>query len=224
MAAKLKLISFHACPFVQRAAIMLQEQGRDYDIEYIDLANKPDWFLAISPNGKVPVLDVDGVPIFESAVILEYLDETTDAGRLLPEEPVERARQRMWISYISAIMAKGWQLQAASAEEDVRALVEALRGHLAELVRQLPEGGPMWGGESFTMVDAAIAPIFQRFTWAEQLEPTLGLFDGMPQLQAWRDAVLSRPSLTDSILPDLEARSAQMLASMGSWIARGHGA
>lgn len=82
----------------------------------------------------------------------------------------------------------------------------------------------MWGGESFTMVDAAIAPIFQRFTWAERLEPTLGLFDGMPQLQAWRDAVLARPSLTTSILPDLEARSARMLASMGSWIARGHSA
>ena len=80
----LTLVSFDACPFVQRAAILLQEQNRTYDITYIDLRNKPDWFLEISPNGKVPVLKVEETPIFESAVILEYLDDTAEQGRLLP--------------------------------------------------------------------------------------------------------------------------------------------
>ena len=119
----LTLVSFDACPFVQRAAILLQEQDRAYEITYIDLANKPEWFLEISPNGKVPVLKVDDTPIFESAVILEYLDETAET-RLLPVDPVARARDRMWIVYISNIMAKGWQLQAANEEEKARKIDE----------------------------------------------------------------------------------------------------
>ena len=49
---RLKLVSFKACPFVQRVAITLQYKGIDYDIEYIDLANPPEWFIAISPLKK----------------------------------------------------------------------------------------------------------------------------------------------------------------------------
>lgn len=216
----LNLISFDACPFVQRAAILLREQGRDYEITYIDLANKPDWFLEISPNGKVPVLKVDDTPLFESAVILEYLDETAESGRLLPADAVERAQQRMWITYISNIMGKGWRLQAARDEDTVRQLATEIRGHFADLAKNLPDDGPFWGGETFTMVDAAIAPILQRFTWAETLEPSLGLFEGMPRIDAWRQACLARPSTTAAIVPDLEQRSGRMLKRIGSWLAR----
>ncbi|MCB9679580.1 MAG: glutathione S-transferase family protein [Alphaproteobacteria bacterium] len=216
----LTLVSFDACPYVQRAAILLQEQGRPYDIRYIDLRRKPDWFLAISPNGLVPVLQVDETPIFESTVILEYLDETAETGRLLPADPLERARQRMWISYIAGVMSAGWRVQAARDEAGARAVVTELRTHFAELAKNLPDSGPLWGGETLTMVDVAIAPILQRFAWAEALEPTLGLFDGLPRIQAWRDALLARPSLTASIVPDLEQRSARMLHALHSWVAR----
>lgn len=214
------LISFDACPFVQRAAILLQEQERAYDIKYIDLANRPDWFLEISPSGKVPVLEVDGTPIFESAVILEYLDETSGEHKLLPDDPVERAQQRMWIAYISNIMSKGWQLQAAGDEEAVRKIAEELKGHFAELDRQLSDDGPYWGGDTYSMVDVAIAPIMQRFTWAEKLESSLGLFDELPRIAAWRDALLERSSTHEAIVDDLEQRSAKMLHQYGSWVAR----
>jgi len=217
---QLTLISFDACPFVQRAAIVLQEQKRPYELNYIDLRNKPDWFLEISPNGKVPVLKVGDDPIFESAVILEYLDDTAETGRLLPEDPLQRARHRMWISYISNIMGKAWQLQAAGEEDKVRALAGEIRGHFEELARNLGEG-PMWGGQTYTMVDAAIAPILQRLTWAEILEPSLGLFEGLPTIATWRDTLLARPSTNAAIVPDLEQRSARMLHSLGSWVARG---
>ena len=70
------LISFDICPFVQRSVITLEEKGVKYNIKYIELENKPDWFLAISPFGKVPVLQVNDKVLFESAVINEYLDET----------------------------------------------------------------------------------------------------------------------------------------------------
>jgi len=217
----LTLISFEACPFVQRAVIVLQEQQRDYDVTYVDLANKPKWFLAISPRGQVPVLKVGDEAIFESAVILDYLDETAEQGRLLPDDPVARAQQRMWISYISAIMSKAWLLQVASTEEAARFLVGDLQALFGELSKQLPREGDYWGGATYTMMDAATAPIMQRLTWAERLEPTLGVFEGLPRVQAWRDALLARPSTNASIVPDLEQRSAQMLRGYGSWLARG---
>lgn len=68
--AGLTLVSHYLCPYVQRAAIALGEKGVPFDRNYVDLANKPDWFKAISPLGKTPVLLVGERPVFESAVIL----------------------------------------------------------------------------------------------------------------------------------------------------------
>src|SRR4030095_11471453 len=74
--SKLTLVSHGLCPYVQRAAIALDEKGVAFERIDIDLENKPDWFKAISPLGKVPLLKVDDVVIFESAVIVEYLEDT----------------------------------------------------------------------------------------------------------------------------------------------------
>ncbi len=54
--------------------ILLRAKDIDFEVTYINLQEKPDWFLDISPHGKVPVLSVDGVPLFESNAIAEYLD------------------------------------------------------------------------------------------------------------------------------------------------------
>ena len=70
---KLTLISHDLCPYVQRAVIALTEKGVAFDKEYVDLANKPDWFKAMSPLGKVPLLKVGDEVIFESAVILSLI-------------------------------------------------------------------------------------------------------------------------------------------------------
>ena len=103
-----RLISFALCPYVQRAAIVLAEKGVPFERVNIDLANKPDWFLKLSPLGKVPVLVVeqDGRErvLFESAVIAEYLDETI-APQLHPADPIEKAQHRAWIEFASALLA-----------------------------------------------------------------------------------------------------------------------
>jgi len=77
MAAKFMLCSFKTCPWVQRAAIVLQAKKIAYELTYIenDRAKRPDWFLAISPHAKVPVLMIAGKDaLFESNAIAEYLD------------------------------------------------------------------------------------------------------------------------------------------------------
>ena len=96
---KLQLVSHDLCPYVQRAAIALTEKGVAFERSYVDLAAKPDWFLRISPLGKVPLLKVGDEVIFKSAVILEYLEETQPRP-LYPADPLTRARQRASIDRV----------------------------------------------------------------------------------------------------------------------------
>ena len=85
--SRLELISHHLCPYVQRASIALDEKGVAFERTNVDLSAKPDWFRAISPLGKVPLLRVDGEVLFESAAICEYLDETATPA-LHPKDPL----------------------------------------------------------------------------------------------------------------------------------------
>ena len=105
--AKYLLVSFKTCPWVQRAAIVLREKGIEFEFRHIDRDNRPDWFLAISPHKKVPVLSVDDkVSLFESNAINEYLDETIEP-RLHPEDPVQRAINRAWTDYPADVLRDG---------------------------------------------------------------------------------------------------------------------
>ena len=104
MNTKPKLVSFKLCPFVQKAVIVLKLKKIDYDIEYIDLAAPPDWFLKISPFGKVPVLIMDEDIIFESSVIIEFLEEAFP-NKLHPADLIQRAKNRSWIEFASPCLA-----------------------------------------------------------------------------------------------------------------------
>src|SRR3977135_486138 len=98
--AKYTLISFKTCPWVQRSAILLREKNTEFEFRHIEPDNRPDWFLAISPHKKVPVLRIDDIlALFESSAINEYLDETI-TPRLHPEDPIERAVNRSWTDYV----------------------------------------------------------------------------------------------------------------------------
>src|ERR1700739_284825 len=97
---KYMLVSFKTCPWVQRSAIVLREKNTEFGLRHIEPDNRPDWFLAISPHKKVPVLRIDDkVSLFESNAINEYLDETI-APQLHPEDPIERAINRAWTDYV----------------------------------------------------------------------------------------------------------------------------
>ncbi|WP_395612044.1 glutathione S-transferase family protein [Allosphingosinicella sp.] len=198
-----KLISFKLCPYVQRAAIVLAEKGVPFERVDIDLANKPDWFLKLSPLGKVPVLVVtedDGREevLFESAVIAEYLDEVL-APRLHPADPLTKARHRAWIEFASATLADIAGFYAGDA-----ATFEAKRIALAEKFARLEAelgDGPWFGGERFGLVDAAFAPVFRYFDLFDRVADH-GVLTGKPKLAAWRAALAARPSVAGAVAAD----------------------
>ncbi len=132
MAAPLKLISHKLCPYVQRAVITLTEKGVAFERVDIDLANKPEWFLKISPLGKTPVLMVGEAAIFESAVILEYLEET-EPKPLHPADPLRRAEHRAWIEFGSTVLNDIAGFYAAPDETTFKARIAQLEGRFARL-------------------------------------------------------------------------------------------
>jgi glutathione S-transferase len=85
----------------------LSEKNVVFEHIYVDLANKPEWFTKLSPLGKTPVLIVHETAVFESAVILEYLEDT-HAPRLHPDDPLRRAERRAWIEFGSSILNDIW--------------------------------------------------------------------------------------------------------------------
>lgn len=195
------LISSNLCPFVQRSVIAFEEKAVPYDIEYVDLHAKPDWFLKLSPLGKVPVLKVDNTVLFESQVIVEYLDETA-APRMHPEDPLERAHHRAMIEIVSAGLVDTYKLMVEPKEDAARAFAKSAREKLVRLGEQMSDG-PYFSGTGFSLVDAAAAPLVQRLHWCENIK-NVGIFEDHPNVAAWRDALLVRPSVQKSVLPNIE--------------------
>lgn len=196
---KLHLISHDLCPYVQRAVISLSEKGVAFERTNIDLANKPDWFLAISPLGKTPVLLVDDEPIFESAVILEYLEET-QPNPLHPGNPLERARHRAWMEFGSATLNDIAGFYSAMEEKVLVAKTAALRRKFERLENELGTG-PYFAGNRFSLVDVVFGPVF-RYLDAFDRIGDFGILKGLSKVDVWRHALADRPSVTKAVAPD----------------------
>jgi glutathione S-transferase len=209
-AADLELISHELCPYVHRAAIVLREKGVPYRIRYIDLKAKPPWFLAVSPRGKVPVLVAGGVPIFESAVIVEYLDET-HPPHIVPASPLERARHRAWAEIVSDLLVQQWKLMVAASAADR----ETARRNVVDLLQRFePEvRGPWFAGDALGIVDVAIAPAFFRFDYLDRWW-NLGLYEGLPNVGAWRDRLVARPSVRETVIDGFEEKLRAYVAQL----------
>lgn len=194
----LKLISFSLCPYVQRAMIVLNEKKVNFDIEYIDLEAPPPEFYDISPLEKVPVLLVDDQPLFESMVICDYLDETTQ-GSLYPSDVFEKAQNRSWIEFGNEILSTTFDFIHADDPKKFNLLKETLIDRFEILEEEL-QNEPYFNGSDFAMIDAVYAPIFryqQRIAMYKDYE----IFEDAPNVKAWGERLLERPSVISSI-PD----------------------
>jgi glutathione S-transferase len=215
MGARLKLISHKLCPYVQRAVIALTEKGVAFERIDIDLANKPDWFLAISPLGKTPVLQVGDTAIFESAVILEYLEETQPKP-LHPADPLRRAEHRAWIEFGSTVLNDIAGFYAAPDEATFKAKVSQLERRFARLEARVV-AAPWFDGENFSLVDAVFGPVFRYFDVFDEIAD-FGIFAGKPKLARWRKSLAARPSVRTAVSGDYPALLRAFVDRRNSWL------
>ncbi len=205
----LTLVSHHLCPYAQRVAITLMEKGVPFERVMVDLGNKPSWFRAISPRGKVPLLRVPGpgggeAVIFESSVICEFVEETQPGPKLHPRDPLERARHRAWVEFASAILGDIWGLETARVPEVFETKRRAVAEKFAWLETELAEG-PYFAGAGFSLVDAAFAPVFRYFDVFDAIAD-LAVLAQAPRVRAWRAELAQRPSVRAAVDADYGAR------------------
>lgn len=199
----LTLISHHLCPYVQRAVIALSEKAVPFERVDIDLANKPDWFKAISPLGKTPVLKAGDHAIFESAVILEYLEET-GPNPLHPADPLARADHRAWMEFGSAVLNDIAGFYSAPDGAAFKTKVIALEAKFARIEQRLDDG-PYFAGERFSLVDTVFGPVFRYFDVFD-LIGDFGVLTDKPKTNGWRSALAARPSVASAVGPDYTMR------------------
>ncbi len=212
MKYELVLISHALCPYVQRAAIAMTEKGMAFERRVVDLANKPDWFSAVSPLGKTPVLLVNGKAIFESSVILEYLEDV-GPNPLHPADPLSRAEHRSWIEFGSAVLNDIAGFYSATAENfEIRKA--ALTAKFALLEQKLGAES-FFAGERFSLVDAVFGPVFRYFDVFDKITD-FGILGHLPKTSAWRKALAERGSIRAAVGPDYNERLMRFLRERNS--------
>ena len=209
----LKLISFTICPYVQRAMIVLNEKNIPFDIEYIDLSAPPPWFYDVSPLEKVPVLLVDENPLFESMVICDYLDEITP-NSLYPSDTFEKALNRSWIEFGNDILDTTFNFLHENDVKKFNHLKETLIDRFEILEEEMPEG-EYYNGADFSIIDAVYAPLF---LYLEQIEKykDYELFADAPNVKAWGQRLLQRPSVINSVPESYQADITAYLTGLDS--------
>ncbi|MBT9458545.1 MAG: glutathione S-transferase family protein [Burkholderiaceae bacterium] len=217
MTTDLELVSHALCPYVQRAVIALNEKKVPFTRTDIDLAAKPEWFKALSPLGKVPLLRVEGEVLFESAVIVEYLEDT-QAPALHPSSALARARHRAWIEFGSTVLNDIWGFYTAADVAQLQTRRELLRAKFGRLEAALG-AGPFFSGEKFSLVDAVFAPVFRYWELFDRIAD-FGIFTGLPKVQAWRRALAERPSVRGAVAADYIERLGAFVRGQDGELAR----
>lgn len=180
--------------------IALRAKSVTFETTYVNLREKPDWFLEMSPHGKVPVLHVDEELLFESNAIAEYLDETV-APKMHPTDPIIRARHRAWTDFVpdfSSALSGVYYAKTKEASEAAKPMAHKRLERIAYALEHHAESGPYFGGKDLCLVDCAYAPFFQRFMMADATLKT-NLLDEYPTVKAWAIALLDHPAVDGSV-------------------------
>lgn len=220
--ASITLVSYEICPFVQRAVILLNQAGLDYDIKFVDLTNKPDWFKAISPTGQVPLLCVGDTVLFESQVIVEYLADVTGTD-LWPSHPLKKAQQKAFIAFSSRLISSQWMMNIAPDEarflqhkNELNQQLQRLENTIVEqsdFVQHTPHSQPL------NMLDIAFGPLLQRLKFIEA-DVVSTLFKRTPNLNRWAENLISHPNVLASTPHALHQKITQRIHHENGFLAK----
>lgn len=160
-----KLYCAWFCPFAQRAWIALVVKGVDFEYVEQDPYNKTAEWLAINPQGMVPVIVHNNKSIYESPFCIEYVDEAWPSEpRLLPTDPYQRAHARIWCDFIGKkIIPSFYGLLMKQSEAEQQEIKTKLTSDLLDLVKAMDPKGPFFQGEKLGYVDIMLAPYGARF-------------------------------------------------------------
>ncbi|XP_078433271.1 glutathione S-transferase U17-like [Wolffia australiana] len=226
---EVKVLGTWGSPYAMRPRIALNLKKVHYEFIPETMFPKSELLLKCNPvNKQIPVLLHKGVPVCESLVILEYIDETWNSGpSLLPSDPFSRSLARFWAAYLD----QKWypqlrEIRAASSEEERAASAEKIHVGMKlmeEAFKTCSEGGKWFGGDSLGYLDIALGCFL---AWIRVTEEIFGLTildeTKCPQLSAWavrfcaEEAVKEVMPETDKLAEFAKGLIARQKAALGA--------
>ena len=194
----MQLYSGTTCPFSQRCRFVLFEKGMDFEIRDIDLYNKPEDIATMNPYGQVPILVERDLILYESNIINEYIDERFPHPQLMPADPVQRARTRLFLfNFENEIFnhARVLEDRNISDEKTLNNARRNIRDRLSQLAPMLVKNKFMLG-EEFSMLDIAIAPLLWRLD-----HYGIALPKSAAAIQKYGERIFSRPAFIEALTP-----------------------
>ena len=194
------LYSGTTCPFSQRCRFVLFEKGMDFEIRDVDLYNKPEDISIMNPYGQVPILVERDLILYESNIINEYIDERFPHPQLMPADPVQRARARLFLfNFERELFVHVQVLEKREHTKESSKLMEKARAQIRDRLTQL---APIFLknkhmlGEDFSMLDVAIAPLLWRLDhYGVELSKTAA------PLMKYAERIFSRPAYIEALTP-----------------------
>jgi glutathione S-transferase len=173
------------CPYAARVRICLAEKGLEYEVVEIDLSDRPDWLYEKNPAGRVPVLEEDeGIPLPESVVIMEFLEDRYPDPQLLPADPADRAAVRLLIFRDHDFTDPYYAFRRG--EDGADGELDQALGRFNDLL----EHRPYLGGTEYGLADIAFVPWLLRAR--DMLDVELEAF---PSLTDWLERLEQRPAI-----------------------------
>ncbi|XVF56688.1 hypothetical protein PTKIN_Ptkin06aG0140800 [Pterospermum kingtungense] len=200
-AEEVKLLKTWSSRFGLRVVWALKLKGIQYDAIDEDLSNKSALLLQYNPvYKKVPVLVHNGKPISESLVILEYIDETWKQNPILPEDPLEKARERFWAKFNDEkLLPSIWGAftkEGKEREEAIAAAVENLK-----FVEEELKGKKFFGGEKIGLADLAFGWLAYLICVFDEVTGFKIVDERYPLLLAWMQEFSQLPIAKDNCPP-----------------------
>jgi glutathione S-transferase len=196
----IKVVSFKICPFVQRVTAHLEAKNIPYEVEYISLKNKPDWFHKISPLGQVPVIVTEkGISLFESDVIIEFLeDEYGPLNSSLSNDM--KANERAWSYQASKHYLSQCSVMRSPTKIDLEQRYSKLRKSF-ERVEDVLTGDKFFSGEEIGKVDVAWIPLLHRAKILED-HSCYNMLEGLDKVIKWQEELLKLNVVNKSVSSD----------------------
>ena len=190
------LYSGMTCPFSHSCRFVLYEKGCEFEIQDIDMFQPID-VSSLNPYGEVPILRERDLTLYQADVINNYIDERFPHPQLMPPDPMQRARARLFSYVLNREVFSHVRLleNRNSTEEMHNAARSKLRDQLTVIGTRLNAGAYLLG-EEFTLLDVSLAPVLWRLDhYGIELPRTAA------PLMTYGERLFSRPAFIDSMTP-----------------------
>ena len=191
------LYSGSTCPFSHRCRFVLCEKGCDFEINDIDMFNKPPEIDAMNPYGELPILIERDLTLYQSNIINEYIDERFPHPQLMPADPIQRARARLFLYTFERELFSFVRVLENRDETEKRKAIA--RNQIREQLMQL---SPIFAknkflmGDEFTMLDVMMAPLLWRLGYYG-----IDLPKSAAPLLKYAESIFARPAFIASMTP-----------------------